>query len=168
MNAVPEVPEAPNTPESQYNPFEAARLLQAFVECSREMQEVALEMSEIVGDESATEDERAVAFDAMMQALFPGTSTDVLEKYQQLMKSPSAAESAAALRTEERTFADRVRVEMKKKNVTQEQLAKAANISQPAVSNILNRRCRPQRKTVTRFAELLGLSPQDLWPEFES
>ncbi|MFN0019402.1 MAG: helix-turn-helix domain-containing protein [Pirellulaceae bacterium] len=162
-----DVQETPASPETKFDPFSSATMLRAFVECSREMQEVALEMSDILLDKESTQDEREMAFDAMIQALFPGMSMDILEGYRQHMKGHEAAEAASALHEEERTFADRVRTEMRKKDVTQEQLAKAANISQPAVSNILNRHCRPQRKTVVKFAESLGVSPKDLWPDFD-
>jgi lambda repressor-like predicted transcriptional regulator len=154
-----------DTPETKINPNEAARFLRAFNECSREMQEIVLEMSEIISSEKSTLDEQMLAFDAMMQALFPGTSTDVLEGYRELMKQPEAIAAASGLKAEEKHFSDKVRTLMAQKDITQEQLAKAAGIGQPAVSNILNRRCRPQRRTVERFAELLGVNPMELWPE---
>ncbi len=47
---------------------------------------------------------------------------------------------------------------------TQNELAAKVGIGQPAVSMMLNRACRPQRKTVIRFAEVLEVAPQDLWP----
>ena len=161
----------PNTPNENntldnINPLEVARFLTAFAECSREMQDIVLEMSTIISDEGSDDDERRVACDAMVQALFPGTAADVLEIYHERMHSPEARQVAAGLRAEEKSFAERVRKLMREKNVTQEQLAAAAGISQPAVSNILTRHCRPQRRTVMRFAEALGTTPQDLWPTF--
>lgn len=161
-----QLPAPGENPDTTYNPMEVARFLRAFVECNREMQGIVAEMSAIVGDDAASEDDRIVAFDAMVEALFPGTTTDVLEKYHDKLKSPEAAQAAASLRAEERAFADAVRNLMLKKNITQEQLAKAAGIGQPAVSNILARRCRPQRRTVARFAEAFGVSPAELWPEY--
>ena len=65
---------------------------------------------------------------------------------------------------EEANFANRLRQLMEAKGLTQAQLADAVGIGQPAVSMILNRSCRPQRKTVLRFAEALGVSPEHLWP----
>ena len=147
------------------NPFEAARFLRAFVECSRETQEIVLEMASIISDKNSTDDERTLACDAMFEALFPGTATDVLEKCRQQLRSPEAAEAAASLKTEGNGFANRVRALMAEKGITQENLATAAGIGQPAVSNILNRNCRPQRRTIARFADALGVSAEDLWPE---
>lgn len=160
----PDLIPAGNVPESKINPSEAARFLRAFVECSREMQEIVLEMAAIVSEEHSTDDERLAAFDAMMEALFPGTSADILEVYHRGLKSPEAAQAAAELKAEERGFADRVRKLMLERNVTQEQLAQEIGIGQPAVSNILNRRCRPQRRTIVRFAEALKVQPEELWP----
>lgn len=164
----PDLIPAGNVPESKINPSEAARFLRAFVECSREMQEIVLEMAAIVSDESSTDDERLAAFDAMMEALFPGTSADILEVYHRGLKSPEAAQAAADLKAEEREFADRVRKLMLERNVTQDQLAQAIGIGQPAVSNILNRRCRPQRRTIVRFAEALNVQPEELWPNLNA
>ena len=68
------------------------------------------------------------------------------------------------LNEEEQSFSARLVAEMEKRQMTQEALAKAAGISQPAVSNIINRKCRPQHRTVLRFAEVLGVAPELLWP----
>ena len=66
---------------------------------------------------------------------------------------------------DEAVFAERLADAMQKAGVTQVELAEKVGIGQPAVSMILNRSCRPQRKTVQRFAEALGLNPRDLWPD---
>jgi transcriptional regulator with XRE-family HTH domain len=55
---------------------------------------------------------------------------------------------------------------MTKSGITQEELAKTVGIGQPAISNMLKRQCRPQKRTVERLAEALKLSPQDLWPNY--
>jgi transcriptional regulator with XRE-family HTH domain len=68
------------------------------------------------------------------------------------------------LENEETVFADRLRAEMERKNISQETLAAMTGVGQPAISNILTRRCRPQRKTVARFAQALNVSEEELWP----
>ena len=75
-----------------------------------------------------------------------------------------AREVLSRMDEEEANFAKRLRQLMEAKGLTQAQLADAVGIGQPAVSMILNRSCRPQRKTVLRFAEALGVSPEHLWP----
>jgi transcriptional regulator with XRE-family HTH domain len=80
------------------------------------------------------------------------------------MRSPAARDAAIELDQEEAAFSDRLKRLMSERDMTQEKLAKLTGVSQPAISNILNRCCRPQRKTVGRFAEALGVSPDELWP----
>jgi len=52
--------------------------------------------------------------------------------------------------------------------MTQEELAEKTGVGQPAISNMLNRQCRPQHRTVRRFADALGISPEELWPPLRS
>ncbi|MFM7038566.1 MAG: helix-turn-helix domain-containing protein [Planctomycetaceae bacterium] len=52
---------------------------------------------------------------------------------------------------------------MEEKNMSQETLASLMGVSQPAISNMLNRRCRPQRRTIVRFAQALGVTEEELW-----
>jgi len=153
-------------PKSEGNPFEFARVLCAFVDCSTPIQNIVLEMATIISDPKSDEEDRIVAFDAMMEALFPGKTADMREGYHAILRSPAGAAAATELRTEQEGFATRVRRMMKEKGVTQEDLANAADITQPAVSNILTRGCRPQRRTVEKFATALGVSAIELWPEF--
>ena len=152
--------------KSAGNPFEFARLLCAFVDCSTPIQNIVLEMADIISDPESDEEDRVVAFDAMMEALFPGKTADTREGYHTILRSPKGAEAASELRAEQEGFATRVRKLMKEKGITQEDLANAAEITQPAVSNLLARSCRPQRRTVEKFASALGVSPTELWPEF--
>ena len=48
--------------------------------------------------------------------------------------------------------------------MTQVELAEKVGIGQPAISMMLNRTCRPQKKTVQKLAAALGVAPVDLWP----
>jgi lambda repressor-like predicted transcriptional regulator len=141
-----------------------AKLLHAYTECAPEVQKIVLEMSEIIADETSTEHERTLASDAIVEAMFPGFTADVREYANDRMRSPAAREAARELDQEEAEFASRLKALMEERNMTQEQLAKLTRVSQPAISNILTRCCRPQRKTVGRFAEALGVSPDELWP----
>ena len=51
--------------------------------------------------------------------------------------------------------------------ITQEQLAERIGVGQPAISNMLNRNCRPQKKTIMKLATALNVSPTVLWPGVE-
>jgi transcriptional regulator with XRE-family HTH domain len=47
--------------------------------------------------------------------------------------------------------------------MTQEQLAAAIGVGQPAISMMLNRNCRPQARTVKKLADALGVEIEELW-----
>jgi transcriptional regulator with XRE-family HTH domain len=66
---------------------------------------------------------------------------------------------------EESFFAHRLRELMEAKGLTQAELADKVGIGQPAISMMLNRACRPQRKTVLRFAQALQVPTEELWPQ---
>jgi transcriptional regulator with XRE-family HTH domain len=53
---------------------------------------------------------------------------------------------------------------MDKAGLTQEQLAEKIGVGQPAISMMLKRQCRPQKRTVQRLAEALGVAAEELWP----
>ena len=44
-------------------------------------------------------------------------------------------------------------------------LANASGVGQPAISMMLSRNCRPQKRTVIRIAAALGISPGELWSD---
>ncbi len=69
---------------------------------------------------------------------------------------------------QEAAFADRLRELMTVKCVTQQELSNRVGCSQPAISQLLNRKSRPQKKTVVRLAEALQVQPQELWPDLET
>ena len=68
---------------------------------------------------------------------------------------------------QETAFADRLHELMELKRVTQQELSNRVGCSQPAISQMLNRKCRPQKKTILKLAEALQVQPQELWPDIE-
>lgn len=81
--------------------------------------------------------------------------------------SEEAKNAIADLDREEEEFATRLQKLMIEKGVTQQQLAEKLKVGQPAISNMLNRQCRPQRRTIYRIAGALGVNPEELWPNIE-
>jgi transcriptional regulator with XRE-family HTH domain len=55
---------------------------------------------------------------------------------------------------------------MKRQGITQVELAERMGVGQPAVSMVLSRKRRPQRRTVEKFAAALGVTPKKLWPAY--
>ena len=69
---------------------------------------------------------------------------------------------------EKSEFANSLDGHMKAKGISQVELAAAIGVGQPAISMMLSRDCRPQRRTVEKLARALGVPPNDLWPGFGS
>ncbi|MFN0056550.1 MAG: helix-turn-helix domain-containing protein [Planctomycetales bacterium] len=147
--------------------------IRAYSECSDAIQAVVREMLDIIASDSAEDDEREMAISTVREALFPsnrpgGLGSD-LEELEEDAKShiPGYAELLRQMDEEESTFADRVGSLMKDKSLTQEALANAIGVGQSAISMMLMRQSRPQKRTVVRIAEALGVTPSELWPGFE-
>jgi lambda repressor-like predicted transcriptional regulator len=150
---------------------QASSILRALQECDPKLREVALELFDhLNGDD--LDPEQAYATTALIaEILFPnedqkgmpGLDLEEAEK-----SAPTADASAGPLLTEmdrqEATFAERLRGAMTEQGITQAELAAKVGIGQPAISMMLNRTCRPQRKTVRKIAEALGIDPVALWP----
>jgi len=80
---------------------------------------------------------------------------------------PLLAREVERMDSQEALFADRLRQVMKDKNITQLQLAQRIECSQPAISQMLNRKCRPQRRTLEKLASALSVDIRELWPDLE-
>ena len=74
---------------------------------------------------------------------------------------------AAELDTQEGEFAEKLRDLMKARAITQAELASRIGCSQPAISLMLKRQCRPQKNTILKLASALNVAPQELWPDLE-
>ena len=132
--------------------------------CDPEIQAVIREMFAICESADADDDEKNRAMATAVEALFPSLASDSLEFADGLRKLERANQRASELDAEEATFAERLKAIMDSRDWTQERLAAAIGVGQPAISNMLNRQCRPQRSTVTRLADALGVEPNELWP----
>ena len=138
-----------------------AQVMSAYKECDPEIQDVVLEMVDIVNDAEATNDEKDAAIHTIVEALFPAF-THELTRQDRSGRTAEAAHVLETLQAEEKHFADRVSALMIKQKLTQEELAVRVGVGQSAIANMLARRSRPQRKTVAKFAEALGVEPSDL------
>jgi DNA-binding XRE family transcriptional regulator len=132
-------------------------------QCDQEIKEVVDLMVGICNDPESTEDERIRAIHTITDAIFPSESVDVLDACGSLAKHDPKGRNAVMIE-EEKTFAQRLSDAMDAMGMTQDELASTIGVSQPAISNMLKRQCRPQRKTVAKIASALGVEPADLWP----
>jgi lambda repressor-like predicted transcriptional regulator len=127
-------------------------------------------MATIANDPEATPEERDDAIATIAEALFPDGDDGSLGVDLEASESQDALgpEKAVldAMDAEEATFSDRLAALLRDKQVTQVQLAEQIGVGQPAISMMLARKCRPQRRTIKKIAGALGVAPEDLWPGF--
>ena len=149
----------------------ASPIVLAFAECDEELRVEALELFKALASGKLDEEQRIATTALLAEILFPNADHNGLpgldlEEAEQMSRqvNPEATDTLERMDAEEADFAQRLRQVMEARNLTQAQLASAVGIGQPAVSMMLNRTCRPQRKTVQRFAEALGVEPEELWP----
>jgi lambda repressor-like predicted transcriptional regulator len=154
-----------------YESLLGAKFLRAFLECNDKMQEVVRDMLDVLNDPETDEDDRQMALATLAEALFPqyhngelGLDYEASEE-EAASKFPEFREVVDELNREESTFADNLDRIMREKGISQTDLAKGIGVGQPAISNMLSRNCRPQRRTIQRLSEALGVKPDDLWPE---
>jgi DNA-binding XRE family transcriptional regulator len=139
------------------------RIKSAFDECSDDIKEVVNEMVDISNSSESTEDEKRSAIYTIVEAIFPALAADLLESCEKIRKSPKPQEYNNKLISQEEFFANQVREIMTNKNITQEQLAERIGVGQSAICNMLNRKCRPQRRTIEKVAKALDVEVDALW-----
>jgi DNA-binding Xre family transcriptional regulator len=152
-----------------------ARLLMAFIECSAELQQHAKAMLQVLLDPESDEDDRFLASSTLADILFPNTHEGDkmlgldLKVAEEIAKgSPEAAAALSEMDREEENFAIRLEAIMQQRGINQTELARRVGIGQSAISMMLKRACRPQKRTITRLAEALSVRPDDLWAGFSS
>jgi plasmid maintenance system antidote protein VapI len=154
--------------------LQGTKFLRAYLECSDEVQTGIRELLNVLNDPETDDDDRESTLMTLADALFPnpheGKLGMDLEQSERLgaAHSDEMREALEELDREEQTFADRLRSLMDARDLNQQALAKMLGVGQPAISNMLNRQCRPQRRTVVHIAEALGVTPEKLWPGFAS
>ncbi len=156
-------------------PAERRRFRARLLECSDEVQDVVITLIDVVKHPDTAEADRRLALMTIADALDLnpdevdgeyGQDAVLSEGYAAERNKPLARE-VAKMNTQEEAFAARLREIMTAKQVSQQELAERVGCSQPAVSQMLHRACRPQRKTILKLAEALNVSPRDLWPDID-
>jgi|GEM_PF-793786 len=139
-----------------------ANLLCVYLGRDEEDQEGIASMASIVADPQADADEIQAALDTLRESLHSTAAAVDLGSEADL--SAEERDVSGRMDAEEATFADRLRAVMGEKGISQVQLAEAVGVGQPAISMMLARECRPQRRTVEKLARALGVAPEELWP----
>ena len=146
-------------------------VITALQECAPELHGDALACLAILFGNEADEYERVANQALLAEILYPNCDDrgvpglDMVEANQMArQQSPDAAPALDALDREEATFAERLRDAIEASGLTQAELAAKVGLGQSAVAMMLARECRPQKKTVRKFAAALKVEPGDLWP----
>lgn len=165
MAAMTNIPEGNLLASQQF-----AQIMRHYIEASDAVRGVINSMCTVINDPAATLDEKDMAVRTLAEALFPsshdgepGIDIDALREVQSCTADHSPFSQADR---EEALFSQRLESVMKAQSVTQTELATRLGIQQSAIAMMLQRACRPQRRTVKRMAEALGVAPTDLWPGF--
>lgn len=149
------------------------RFCGAIAECSDAVQEVVVRLLGVVTDSRTTPVERQRALMTIADAIFPNSENGeygldlIASEANAAAENSSLAREVQKMNTQEAMFADRVRELLETKRVSQQELADRVGCSQPAISQMLNRTCRPQKKTILKLAEALNVQAQDLWPDID-
>jgi transcriptional regulator with XRE-family HTH domain len=141
-------------------PAERKRFVARLAACSDAVQQDVIKLLGVLKNPDTTPAERQRALTTIADALFMNPDeTDA--------KVPRLAREVEKMNTQEATFAQRLRELMEAKRISQQELAERAHCSQPAISQMLNRTCRPQKKTILKLAEALNMQARDLWPDID-
>jgi transcriptional regulator with XRE-family HTH domain len=156
-------------------PAERKRFLTRLAECSDAVQQVVIKLLAVLKSPDTTPAERQRALMTIADALFInpdetdggyGQDLAASESYA-AARVPQLAREVEKMNSQEATFAQRLRELMEAKRISQQELADRVQCSQPAISQMLNRACRPQKKTILKLAEALNVQPRELWPDID-
>jgi lambda repressor-like predicted transcriptional regulator len=149
----------------------AAPIILALSECDEELRAEALELFKQLESDELDAEQRFATTALLAEILFPNSDhngvpgLDLVEAEAIAPQiAPESKDILARMDEDEAVFAHRVKDLLDAKGWTQAELAAKVGIGQPAISMMLNRACRPQRKTVQRFAQAFGVAPEELWP----
>ena len=150
-----------------------AKFLHAFLECNDQIQEGVKEMLRIAFDPESTSDECHITLVTIADALYPNFHKGQLgmDLEESERETPDHISELGPilerLEEEEAEFAKRLKHAMVLRDMTQGELADKIGVGQPAISNMLSRQCRPQRRTIDRLAAALEVKPSELWPGYD-
>lgn len=147
-----------------------SKCFREYMECSDEVQQSIRDMINIAESPETSFEDRMMAIETIAEALFPGhvngeLGIDISEADEAAVKNyPDGRAALQELDDEEAEFADRLQAAMDKKNWNQSELANKSGVGQPAISMMLVRNCRPQKRTIAKLAAALGVPEKELWP----
>ena len=134
----------------------------AFEQCDDAVKQVMHDMILIYRDDEASPTEKEMAISTICEAMYPSQSVDDLQVFDHLVRTDADGRNSEMI-LEEQHFAEKLQALMTSRGMTQVQLAEATGVGQSAISNMVNRQCRPQRRTIAKIAAALGVESSELW-----
>ena len=140
---------------------------------SEQFRRTLLAMLELIESEETSHADRKRAASTIRDALSLHESKENFGRRLSHLELGAAAQSrsvdyaASQLDSQEAGFAEKLKELMKARAITQTELASRVGCSQPAISQMLKRQCRPQRSTILNLAAALDVEPNILWPNLD-
>ncbi len=145
-----------------------AATLPRYLGCSVPIQAVVRDLVRLVNNPAIEAEERQRILRALAATLYQYNHDRPPKREEPSPAGPTAQEKEASrkrLEREEEIFVARLERLMTERQLTQADLAQRAGLSQPAISMMLARKYRPQKRTVRLLAQALGVPESELWPE---
>jgi DNA-binding XRE family transcriptional regulator len=141
-------------------------VLKSFLELANDVRGALCEQVKIATDPATPKEERKKAEAAIAEVLRLDQAGEGLGQTLtgNQRRTPAIQAAREKLDRQEIAFADAVSRLMAEKQMTQAELAQAVGVSQPAISMILSRRCRPHPRTVGKIAAALQVEIEEIWP----
>jgi transcriptional regulator with XRE-family HTH domain len=154
-------------------PEERAQLLHALARCTEQVRGTLMDLIAVADSADSTEEDKASAQATIRETLQNYGHREACRVSPRGLEagavgqSPDADQISQQMDSQEQQFAERLRELMKAKGLTQIELARRSDCTQPAISQMLSRECRPQKRTILKLADALEVAPTDLWPDLE-
>jgi transcriptional regulator with XRE-family HTH domain len=160
---------------------EQREILHRYMECSDEIQSVVRVMFAVLENPHVTDEDRHRATSTIADALYLNpleghgnygfdlekVEPETAAKHPDEQRRPLIAQRLGQLDSQQLSFSQRLHSILQQKNVTQEELAERIECTQSAISKMISRNSRPQKKTILKMASALNVAPTDLWPDLE-
>jgi lambda repressor-like predicted transcriptional regulator len=146
-----------------------AQVLAAYLEKRSVVQAVIRDLVNLCMVEKVPPEERGWAETALQDALFrhqssPENRRGRVVSVEETRQLAGVREAHQRMEEEERMFAANLVRLLEEKNISQAELARRVGVQPSAISMMLSRRCRPQRRTVEKMAQALAVDLRELWP----
>jgi DNA-binding XRE family transcriptional regulator len=160
----------PAKPPRENDPLKVSEVLLAFFRLDAATQKDIRNQVTLVSNPNTPEAERSRAEKAVVEILRSAGEkpANALVVSRSERFGPRHQEVRTQMEQAEAAFAGTLARLMAERQLTQVQLAERVGVGQSAISMLLKRRCRPQRRTLGKLAEALGVSVEELWPGFHA